>query len=78
MDAVGQLDAMIHDDTPVVNAPSGISFREFLLDHAWVKAGDGRYERYTFEGRPVLEFIVFLIDRILGNTWWGADHRCHA
>jgi len=55
-------------DAPAVDAPRGITFREFLLNHAQVKLADGRYGRYSFEGRPALEWIVERIDVILGNT----------
>ncbi|HVM62864.1 MAG TPA: hypothetical protein VMV72_18530 [Verrucomicrobiae bacterium] len=55
------------DASPKVAAPVVGSFREFLERHARVKTPDGSYGAYTFEGREALEFVVGIIDRILGN-----------
>ena len=49
--------------TPLVN-----SFREFLEKHARVKSPDGSYKPYTFEGREALEFVVEIIDRVMGSV----------
>ncbi len=57
-----ELDAMPKVATPLVS-----SFREFLEKHARVKTPDGSYQRYTFTGREALEFVVGIIDRILGS-----------
>jgi len=48
--------------TPVVG-----SFREFLEKHARVKTPDGTYRAYTFDGREALEFVVGIIDKVLGS-----------
>src|SRR5579862_2556042 len=51
-----------------IATPSVTSFREFLEKHARVKTPDGSYKPYTFEGREALEFIVKIIDRVLGSA----------
>jgi hypothetical protein len=56
------LDAMPKVATPMVS-----SFREFLEKHARVKTPDGTYRAYTFDGREALEFVVEIIDRVLGS-----------
>jgi hypothetical protein len=57
-----------HGAAPKVAAPSVNSFREFLEKHARVKTPDGSYAPYTFAGREALEFVVGVIDRVLGNN----------
>jgi hypothetical protein len=52
---------------PKVVAPVVGSFREFLEKHARVKIPDGSYAAYTFAGREALEFVVGIIDRVLGS-----------
>jgi hypothetical protein len=52
---------------PKVAAPVVSSFREFLEKHARVKTPDGSYAAYTFAGREALEFVVGIIDRVLGS-----------
>jgi hypothetical protein len=52
---------------PKVAAPSVTSFREFLEKDARVKTPDGSYAPYSFTGREALEFVVGIIDRVLGS-----------
>jgi hypothetical protein len=54
-------------DKPKVATPVVDSFREYLETHARVKTPDGSYAAYTFAGREALEFVVGIIDRVLGN-----------
>jgi hypothetical protein len=56
------------DEMPKVATPVVGSFREFLERHARVKTPDGTYRAYTFDGREALEFVVDLIDRVLGSN----------
>ncbi len=51
-----------------VAAPVVGSFREFLEKHARVKISSGNYGPYTFAGREALEFVVGVIDRVLGSA----------
>jgi hypothetical protein len=57
----------VDDASPKVAVPAVNSFREFLETHARVKTPDGNYAPYTFAGREALEFVVGIIDRVLGN-----------
>ena len=59
------------DALPKVVTPSVTSFREFLEKHARVKTPDGTYRAYTFDGREALEFVVGIIDRVLGSAASG-------
>ncbi|MGD0058412.1 MAG: hypothetical protein ABSD58_03250 [Verrucomicrobiia bacterium] len=66
---------------PKVATPAVNSFREFLEKHARVKTPDGSYAAYTFAGREALEFVVGVIDQILGSdcsreTLSRSDSRC--
>jgi hypothetical protein len=54
---------------PKVATPKVNSFREFLEKHARVKTPDGSYAPYTFAGREALEFVVGIIDRVLGSSY---------
>ena len=56
------------DEMPKVRTPRVNSFREFLEKHARVKTPDGSYHPYTFQGREALEFVVGIIDHILGSA----------
>ncbi|HXI84132.1 MAG TPA: hypothetical protein VNL17_08595 [Verrucomicrobiae bacterium] len=56
------------DLAPKVMTPMVSSFREFLEKHGRVKTPDGSYQCYTFEGREALEFVVGVIDRVLGSN----------
>jgi hypothetical protein len=56
------------DGRAPVSVPDVPSFREFLLNHAWVRTERGDYAAFGFEGRPVIEFLVAMIDRILGSN----------
>jgi hypothetical protein len=58
----------LDDEAPKVATPVVGSFREFLEKHARVKTPDGSYAPYTFSGREALEFVVGIIDRVLGNN----------
>jgi hypothetical protein len=55
------------ENEPKVVTPSVNSFREFLEKRARVKTPDGTYRAYTFDGREALEFVVGIIDRVLGS-----------
>ncbi len=55
-------------EAPKVAVPEVGSFREFLEKHARVKTPDGSYGPYTFAGREALEFVVGIIDGVLGNV----------
>ncbi len=57
----------VNADAPKVAAPVVGSFREFLEKHARVKISSGNYGPYTFAGREALEFVVGVIDRVLGS-----------
>src|SRR5580704_8209969 len=59
------------DAAPKVVTPTVTSFREFLEKHARVKTADGTYRAYTFEGREALEFVVGIIDRVIGSAASG-------
>lgn len=48
-------------------APKASSLKEFLTKHARVKLQGGEYGPYSFEGRPVLEYITDLFDHVLGS-----------
>ncbi len=48
-------------------APKAGSLKEFLTNHARVKLQGGEYGPYSFEGRPVLEYITDLFDHVLGS-----------
>ena len=66
---------------PKVAVPVVSSFRGFLEKHARVKTPDGSYAAYTFAGREALEFVVGVIDQILGSdcsreTLSRSDSRC--
>lgn len=52
---------------PAMKVPKIRSFRQFLVEEAWVRTPGGAYVRYNFQGRPVLELLVDLVDRILGS-----------
>jgi hypothetical protein len=52
---------------PAIDLPKISSFRQFLVEEAWVRTDSGQYVRYNFQGRPVLERIVDLVDFILGS-----------
>jgi hypothetical protein len=65
-----------HADAPKVAVPVANSFREFLEKHARVKTPDGSYAAYTFAGREALEFVVGIIDRVLGSGS-GIHHEAH-
>jgi len=56
------------DEMPKVATPMVSSFRQFLEKHGRVKTPDGSYQRYTFAGREALQFVVDLIDRVLGSS----------
>jgi hypothetical protein len=60
-----------HAAAPKVVTPVVGSFREFLEEHARVKTADGSYAPYTFEGREALQFVVRIIDRVLGSAVVG-------
>lgn len=55
-------------DAVAVRCPIVRSFREYLERCARVPLRDGYYGPFSFAGRQPLEFIVDLIDAILGNT----------
>ena len=57
-----------HAAAPKVVTPAVGSFREFLEKHARVKTPDGSYVPYTFDGREALEFVVGIIDTVMGNS----------
>jgi len=61
------LDELSRKSGPDIATPVVRSFREFLEKHARVKTADGSYQRYTFAGREALEFVVGIIDRVLGS-----------
>ena len=63
------------DEMPKVVTPTVTSFREFLEKHARVKTPDGSYQPYTFAGREALEFVVGIIDRILGSPGGSPSPR---
>jgi len=50
-----------------VHLPLIASFKAMLEEHARVKAGSG-YVPYHFVGRELLEFVIDLIDEILGSA----------
>ena len=54
-------------DAPKVVTPAVHSFREFLEKHARVKTPDGSYVPYTFAGREALQFVVAIIDHVVGS-----------
>ena len=56
-----------HATAPKVVTPVVSSFREFLEKHARVKTPDGSYVPYTFAGREALQFVVGIIDQVLGS-----------
>jgi len=60
-----KLDAFAANVSPVA-LPIIASFKQMLAAHARVKAGSG-YVPYHFEGRELLEFVIDLIDEILGS-----------
>ena len=61
-----KLDALAAHVSPV-DLPPIASFKQMLECHARVKAGSG-YVPYHFEGRELLEFVIDLIDEILGSA----------
>lgn len=64
--ALDRLAAKTSTDARAVAAPRVATFREFLLDHARVPVGGGRYGPYTFVGREALAEVVTCIDTVLG------------
>lgn len=60
-----KLDRFAEKVSPV-HLPLIHSFKQMLEEHARVKAGSG-YVPYHFEGRELLEFVIDLIDEILGS-----------
>ena len=54
-------------DAPAMTIPPMKSFRQFLVEQAWVRSTGGEYIRYNFKGRPVLELLVDMVDEILGS-----------
>lgn len=65
--ALDRLAAKTATDVRAVAAPRVATFKQFLLEHARVPIGGGKYGPYTFVGREALEEIVDQIDRILGS-----------
>lgn len=65
-DPLQSIDDRLQNDGTAVDLPEIHSFRQFLEEHAYVKAGS-EYVRYSFDGREVLSFVVDLIDNILGS-----------
>jgi hypothetical protein len=61
-------DKFDQDAKPKVSTPKVSSFREFLLTQARVKTQSGEYAAYSFEGREALEFLVWVIDEVLGKS----------
>ena len=63
--AIAKLDKFAEKVSPI-HLPTIRSFRQMLEEHAMVKAGNS-YVPYHFDGREMVEFIVKLIDEILGS-----------
>ena len=61
-----KLDDLAANVSPV-DLPIIASFKQMLAEHARVKADSG-YIPYHFEGRELLEFVIDLIDEILGSA----------
>lgn len=66
--AIGKLSEKLAGGSTAVSVPKIRSFMQFLLEHARVRLGEGRFGPYTFDGREALIAIVDTIDLVLGSN----------
>ncbi len=62
--------AAVEPAAPAVAVPAGISFFQFMRDHAKVRIeqnGQPCFVRYSTAGRESLRWVIGLIDHVLGN-----------
>ena len=61
-----KIQSAVDGDAPGVNVPRGISFYEFMHEHAQVRVGS-KFVKYSTAGREPLRICIGLIDHVLGN-----------